>query len=323
MSHEPLPTTPLTPAQAAEVATAFGKIRAQVSAVIRGKDSVIDQVLAALLAGGHVLLEDLPGMGKTTLAYALARAIDCGFQRIQFTSDLLPGDILGVSVFQADQARFVFHPGPIFSHILLADEINRSTPKTQSALLEAMDRGKVTVDGETRPLGSPFLVLATQNPVDFEGTFPLPDSQMDRFLLRLQMGYPAADHELAILARGWLPYDRIEMTPVVHGDDIQRWQAWVERVFVEEAVLRQMLEFVHATRTMPGLRHGLSTRGALALKRAAQAFALLAGREFVLPQDWRAVAPAVCVHRLALALPPGDVLAERSAVLDLLQPHLR
>ncbi|MCC5834107.1 MAG: MoxR family ATPase [Opitutales bacterium] len=290
------------------------RLKTRMGETIRGKDAVIDQVLTALLAGGHVLIEDLPGLGKTTLAYSLARALDCPFQRIQFTSDLLPADILGVSIYDESQKQFVFRPGPVFSHILLADEINRSTPKTQSALLEAMDRGKVSIDGETRPLGQPFMVFATQNPVDFEGTFPLPDSQMDRFLMRLQIGYADYADELQILRDGRTAYDAIEAQPLFSASEVLEWQSWVPQVFIEESVLKHLLDLVTATRHESEFRAGISTRGSLALKTAAQAHALLRGRDFVIPDDIQAVFLPVCTHRLNLRHPGSDLLEERNAI---------
>lgn len=304
----------LSPAEAEVIAGRVQTLHARMGEVIHGKDAVITEVLIALLGGGHILIEDLPGLGKTTLAYSLARAIDCRFSRIQFTSDLLPSDILGVPVFDEAKRDFAFRPGPIFAEIVLADEINRSTPKTQSALLEAMDRGKVTVDGQTHALGSPFMVFATQNPVDCEGTFPLPDSQLDRFLIRLEMGYPESADERRILRRGWLSYDRIPVQPVVHGDEVHAWQQAVPRVYVEDSVLEHILRLARATRVEPALRHGLSTRGALALKLAAQACALCAGREFVMPDDVNRVLGPVCIHRLQMHNPAADLREERQQV---------
>lgn len=304
----------LSAKQVQSLTQAAAQLKERMRATIRGKDAVIDQVLTAMLAGGHVLIEDLPGLGKTTLAYSLARALDCPFQRIQFTSDLLPADILGVSVFDEHQKQFIFRPGPVFSHILLADEINRSTPKTQSALLEAMDRGKVSIDGETRDLGQPFMVFATQNPVDFEGTFPLPDSQMDRFLMRLQMGYADYNDELQILRDGRRAYDAIQSDPLFDAAQVLEWQSWVPQVFVEDSVLRKLLDLVTATRQESEFRAGISTRGSLALKTAAQAHALLRGRDFVIPEDIQSVFLPVCTHRLNLRHPGSDLLEERNAI---------
>lgn len=292
------------------------RVRRNVTRVIRGKDRVVDNVLITLAAGGHALLEDLPGLGKTTLAYCLARSIDCNFSRIQFTSDLLPTDVMGVSIYDERERRFVFRRGPIFANIVLADEINRTTPKTQSALLEVMDRGKVSVEGQTENVGEPFMVFATQNPTDFEGTFPLPESQMDRFLMRLQMGYPSFDNEMEVLSRGDSNrhYDQLDLKPVIHADDVRVIQAAVPRVFVEESVLEYLLRIVTATRSEVDFRNGVSTRGALALKSAAQGRALLNGRSFVMPEDVVTMVGPVFTHRLGLSRYVNDPLEERRNV---------
>ncbi|MEN9841174.1 MAG: hypothetical protein RL376_974 [Verrucomicrobiota bacterium] len=282
------------------------KLRGSMRATIKGKDGVIDQVLVALVAGGHVLIEDLPGVGKTTLAYALARSMDCTFSRIQFTSDLLPSDITGVAIYDETIKEFVFKQGPVFAHIVLADEINRATPKTQSSLLEVMDRGKVTVDGQAHAVGAPFMVFATQNPVDYEGTFPLPESQMDRFLMRLHMGYPAPADELEILRRARTGYDAIALDAVATRSDILRLQQLATHVFVEDSVLDYILRLVTATRTEAEFRAGVSVRGGLALKQAAQARALLEGRDFVLPEDVKMLVGPVFAHRLSLVRAVGD-----------------
>ena len=294
----------------------FERLRDNIAEVVRGKNDVIDDVLICLAAGGHVLMEDLPGLGKTTLAYCLARSIDCGFSRIQFTSDLLPSDVVGVSIYDEREHAFVFRRGPIFANIVLADEINRATPKTQSALLEVMDRGKVSVDGETHAVGTPFIVFATQNPVDFEGTFPLPESQMDRFLMRLRMGYPAHEFEMEILSRqnSRDTYDALTIEPVVTADEIDALQQAVPQVFAEDTVLAYILAIVTATRTEAEFEAGVSTRGALALKSAAQARALSRGRAFVLPEDVATVVIPVLTHRLSLARHVTDPLEERRAV---------
>ncbi len=286
---------------------------------IKGKDGVIDQTLVCLIAGGHLLIEDLPGVGKTTLAYSLARSMDAGFSRVQFTSDLLPSDVIGVSVYDELVKEFVFKPGPVFANIVLADEINRATPKTQSALLEVMDRAKVTVDGEAHPVGSPFMVVATQNPVDYEGTFPLPESQMDRFMMRLQMGYPQAGDELEILRAPKLGYDAIALNPVVTRTDVLKLQALVGRVFVEDSVLDYILKIITATRTEAEFRAGISVRGGLALRVAAQAHALLLGRDFVIPSDVQEAVGPVLAHRLGLVRQTSDALEERCTVLATLR----
>ncbi len=307
----------------AEASRVLGVIRENMRQSIRGKDEVIDQVLVALAAGGHVLIEDLPGLGKTTLAYALARSMDCGFSRIQFTSDLLPSDVTGVSIYDERQHAFVFRKGPVFSNVVLADEINRATPKTQSALLEVMDRARVSVDGETHSVGSPFLVFATQNPVDYEGAFALPESQMDRFLLRLHMGYPKDSDELEILRKARLSYDAIPINPVATRVEVADIQSLVPGIFVEESVLSFILRIVSATRSETEFRAGASVRAGLALKTASQARALLRGREFVLPEDVLLEAAPVLVHRLALRRSVGDALEERHLVTGILTRILR
>ena len=298
---------------------AVGRLKANMRLTIKGKDDVIEQVLVCLLAGGHLLIEDLPGVGKTTLAYSLARSMDCVFSRIQFTSDLLPSDVTGVSIYDATVKEFIFKSGPVFANIVLADEINRATPKTQSALLEVMDRSKVTVDGEAHPVGAPFMVVATQNPVDYEGTFPLPESQMDRFLMRLQMGYPRAADELEILRAPRLGYDAIALNPVVTRSDILRMQALTGKVFVEDSVLAYILQIVIATRAETEFKAGVSVRGGLALRLAAQAKALVQGRDFVIPEDVQAMTGPVLTHRLSLARQTSDALEERRAVLAALR----
>jgi MoxR-like ATPase len=290
------------------------RLKANMRLAVKGKDDVIGLALVCFAAGGHLLIEDLPGLGKTTLAYALARSMDCAFSRLQFTSDLLPSDVTGVAIYDEHMRKFVFKPGPIFANIVLADEINRATPKTQSALLEVMDRGKVTVDGEAHPVGTPFMVLATQNPVDYEGTFPLPESQLDRFLMRIRMGYPQAADELEILRDPYLTYDSIPLNPVVKQAEALRLQQLVGQVFVEESVLDFVLKIVAATRTEAEFKAGISVRGGVALKRAAQARALLNGRDFVVPEDVLDLVLAVFGHRLALVRPSSDALEERNAV---------
>ncbi len=304
-------------APAAEIATAralLGRLQANMRLTIKGKDNVIDQALVCLLAGGHLLIEDLPGVGKTTLAYSLARSMDAAFSRIQFTSDLLPSDVIGVSVYDEAVKNFVFKPGPVFANIVLADEINRATPKTQSALLEVMDRAKVTVDGAAHAVGSPFMVVATQNPVDYEGTFPLPESQMDRFLMRVQMGYPQPGDEIEILRAPKLGYDAIALNPVATRVELLQLQALVGRVFVEDTVLDYLLKIVTATRTEAEFRTGISVRGGLALRLAAQARALLLGRDFVVPEDVQEMVPSVLAHRLGLVRQTSDALEERRTV---------
>lgn len=269
-----------------------------VNRVVLGKEPQVRLALTCLLARGHLLIEDLPGMGKTTLSHALARVLGLSYQRIQFTSDLLPGDILGTSVFNRDSGQFVFHPGPIFAELVLADEINRATPKSQSALLEAMEEGQVTIEGATRPLPDPFFVIATQNPASQGGTFALPESQLDRFLMRLSLGYPARVAEKALLQSR----ARREMLPLLEAvldhATLAAFQAEVPNIRTSDALLDYVLRLVEATRTQPQFAWGLSPRAALALLGAARAWALLAGRDYVIPEDVQAVLPAVVGHRL-------------------------
>ena len=309
-------------APAAEIASArdaLGRLRTNMRLTIKGKDDVIEQTLVCLLAGGHLLIEDLPGVGKTTLAYSLARSMDCAFSRIQFTSDLLPTDVTGVSIYDETVKEFVFKPGPVFANVVLADEINRATPKTQSALLEVMDRARVTVDGAAHAVGSPFMVVATQNPVDYEGTFPLPESQMDRFLMRLQMGYPQPHDELEILRAPRLGYDAIALNAVVTRTDLLKMQALAGRGFVEDTVLDYILKIVTATRTEAEFKAGASVRGGLSLRVAAQARALLRGRDFVIPEDVQEMVAPVLTHRLSLARPTSDSLEERRTIVATLK----
>ena len=269
-----------------------------VNQVLLGKEPQVRLALTCLLARGHLLIEDLPGMGKTTLSQALARVLGLSFQRVQFTSDLLPGDILGTSVFDKDSGLFVFHPGPIFAELVLADEINRATPKSQSALLEAMEEGQVTIEGATRPLPEPFFVIATQNPASQGGTFSLPESQLDRFLMRLSLGYPGKAAEKALLLgearRDLLP--RLE--PMLSAEELRAIQAQIPRVRVSDALVDYVLRLVEATRTQPQFACGLSPRASLALLAAARAWAFLAGRDYVIPEDVQVVLPAVVAHRL-------------------------
>jgi len=266
--------------------------------VIRGKPQVIERLLVAVLAGGHVLLEDVPGVGKTTLAKALARVLAVSFARVQFTPDMLPSDILGAELLDPKAGTLSFHRGPVFASVVLADEINRASPRTQAALLEAMNEGHVTIDGKPHALPMPFLVLATQNPIEFQGTYPLPEAQLDRFLFRLVVGHPSLEDELEILAdrRTAEPLDSLE--PLLDGATVLALQASVRAVPVKEAVVRYLLEIVQATRRHPELALGVSTRGALALHRASQARAFLEGRAFVSPDDVQALVEATLAHRV-------------------------
>lgn len=305
--------------RAEQARDALRDLKANIKLVLKGKDEIIDEVLICLVSAGHLLIEDLPGVGKTTLAYCLAKSIDCSFSRIQFTSDLLPADVLGVSIYDETLREFAFKRGPVFANIVLADEINRTTPKTQSSLLEVMDRGKVSMDGETYLVGDPFMVFATQNPVDYEGTFPLPESQMDRFLMRLQMGYPDFDNEVEILRNSHFRYDSLALDPVVTREQVKAIQDLVKGIYLEDSVLAFMMELITATRREARFKAGASTRGALGLKVAAQAAALLEGRDFVLPDDVLRVAGPVLVHRLTLRRPVADALEEREIIQNLLK----
>jgi len=286
-------TTPGT-----EDLNALDALRANLRAVIRGKDEAIDQLLTALLAGGHVLIEDVPGTGKTTLAKALALSLDARFARVQFTPDLLPTDILGGMVYRSSDGSFTFLPGPVFANVVLADEINRASPRTQSALLEAMAEQQVSIEGETRPLPRPFVVLATQNPIEYNGTYPLPEAQLDRFCLRLSLGYPAHVEELRILDDQVTVHPLESVKQVLALPALCALQAAVRAVPVEASVLDYIVRLVGRTREDEQLRLGASPRGALDLRRCAQARALLAGRDHVRPDDVRSLATAVLAHRL-------------------------
>jgi MoxR-like ATPase len=289
---------PLGPAEAARLAKA---LEANVARALRGKQEAIELSLAALAASGHLLLEDVPGVGKTTLAHALARSLDLSFSRIQFTNDLLPGDITGVSIFDQRTAQFVFKPGPLFAHLVLADEINRTTPRTQSCLLEAMAERQVSVDGAARELPSPFLVLATQNPHEHAGTYPLPESQLDRFLLRLPLGYPALAVERELLLGGGTEDELERLAPVASAQDVRRLQLGVEHVRVAGEIADYVLALVAATRSSSLLSLGVSPRGALSLLRVAKARALLRGRAYVEPDDVKQLCVPCLAHRVVLA----------------------
>ena len=268
--------------------------------VFVGKAEVVRLTVATLLARGHLLIEDVPGIGKTLLGVALAHSVEASFRRIQFTNDLLPSDILGLSVFNQRDTQFEFKPGPIFSHVVLADEINRSTPKTQSALLEAMNDLQVTIDGKTHALPEPFLVIATQNPVEYHGTFPLPEAQLDRFLMRLQIGYPTPEQAKRILMEKDLVHQLKEMRPALRREEVLALQDQADAVRVSEPLLDYIIRIAEATRAAKSVKLGLSPRGALALCRAARAYALVAGRDYCVPDDVKAVAVPVVSHRLVL-----------------------
>jgi MoxR-like ATPase len=289
------PPVPFAP----QLLSRLGDLDKAVQSAIRGKPEVVRMSLVCLLARGHLLIEDVPGVGKTTLAQALARAVACGFHRLQFTSDMLPSDVLGVTIYNAHSEAFEFKPGPVFTNFLLADEINRTTPKTQSALLEAMNESQVTIDGRPHLLPRPFMVIATQNPVEHHGTYPLPESQMDRFLMRLRIGYPDAASEREIL-RNFEMASGDAVRAVLTGDDIIRLQSAVQHVTVEESLVDYMLAVVEKTRAHESLTLGVSPRGSQALFRAVQALALLEGREYAIPDDVKRLAAPVFGHRVVV-----------------------
>lgn len=270
------------------------------SGVIQGKEEKIEQVILALVAGGHVLIEDIPGVGKTTLARALAKTVDGLFTRIQFTPDLLPTDITGINIFNQDGGTFSFHPGPLFANIVLADEINRASPRTQSALLEAMSEERVTVDGIRHPLPSPFIVLATQNPIEYHGTYPLPEAQLDRFMLQLSMGYLAPDKEQRLIINR-TSEDPVEtISPVLSLESLKDLRNAVDHVHIEESVSEYLLAIIQATRRHPQLRLGVSTRGTLLYSRIVRAKAMMGQRDYVIPEDVKSLAVPVLSHRVLL-----------------------
>jgi MoxR-like ATPase len=276
-------------------------LRGAIGRVVKGKDETIELAVVALIAEGHLLIEDVPGVGKTTLGHALARALACNFHRIQFTSDLLPSDVLGVTVFNPRQNEFEFKPGPIFSNIVLADEINRTTPKTQSALLEAMNENQVTIENTTYPLPRPFMVLATQNPVEHHGTYPLPESQLDRFMMKIEIGYPSAEAEKEILHKFTNGNYHQTVQPVLVPADVLYLQDESRKVHINARIVDYMIQLVQRTRNHPEIELGISPRGTVSLFRASQALAMVDGRKFVLPDDVKRAAPPVFGHRLALA----------------------
>jgi MoxR-like ATPase len=299
--YYPLPDEP-----ANESVRLLAKLENNVASVFLGKPEIIRLALVALLAEGHLLIEDVPGIGKTLLAKALARSLGCSFHRIQFTPDLLPSDLLGTSVFHQGTGAFVFQPGPLFTQVVLADEINRATPRTQSALLEAMSDRQVSMDGQTRTLGPPFFVLATQNPYEFEGTYPLPESQLDRFLMRLRIGYPQRDAEKLILTghRSGEPVDHLQA--VLSAEQVVALQLQTRQVRVDETLADYLLDLITATRYHPDIHLGGSTRSALSLYRAAQALALIEGRDYVVPDDIKRLTLAVLAHRILPRTPRQD-----------------
>jgi MoxR-like ATPase len=305
---------PISLAKLSEIEGALGE-------AIRGKPEVVRLSLACLLARGHLLIEDVPGVGKTTLAQALARSVDSSFHRIQFTSDMLPSDVVGVTIYNAHTEEFEFKRGPVFTHFLLADEINRATPKTQSALLEAMNELQVTIDGRSHPLDQPFMVVATQNPVEHHGTYPLPESQLDRFLMRIRIGYPDSAAEREIVRRGGAQSAE-NMRTVLSGDELLALQDAVARVTVDESLVDYMLAIVERTRTHESLAMGVSPRGAQALFRATQALAAVEGRDYATPDDVKRLALPVFAHRVVVnsrvALAPRSAEAAERVLAEIL-----
>ncbi len=295
-------------------------IRDNMKKAVVGKDEVIDELLIALICSGHVLVEDLPGLGKTTLVSALASSLGCSFQRIQFTPDVLPSDITGFNMVQLQTGEQVFHPGSVHHQIILADEINRASPKTQSALLEAMQERQVTVDGKTYPLPQPFMVLATQNPVEMAGTYPLPEAQMDRFLMRISVGYPNHEEELDIVRRRRGVSEQVHLQPVAEVADILAIQNMLGDIHVDDAILEYIVHIVEVTRRMEGVLMGVSPRGSIALTKAACAAAILDGRSYVLPDDVKRMAVSVLAHRLVLKNRSG---AEGTTAADVIAGILR
>ena len=293
-------------------------IRANIQTVLVGEERAASLLLTALIAGGHVLIEDVPGMGKTVLARSLAKSVDAAFGRVQFTPDLLPSDVTGLNFFDRKAGDFVFSPGPVFCSILLADEINRATPRTQSALLECMAEGQVTVDGVTRRLEPPFFVIATQNPVETLGTYPLPEAQLDRFLLRISMDMPTKAQERQILERFQDSEPLESLAPVCSKEQIVELQAAARKVYIHPALLDYMVDLAHASRQMRGVELGVSPRGTLALMRASQAKALVEGRPFVTPEDIKEVGVPVIAHRLAVSGMAGSSQAQKEAAASLL-----
>jgi len=301
---------PNTVAEPPPALSKLGDLESALASVIRGKSEVLRLSLVCLLSRGHLLIEDVPGVGKTTLAHALARSVDCQFHRLQFTSDMLPSDVLGVTIYNAHSQAFEFKPGPVFTNFLLADEINRTTPKTQSALLEAMNERQVTIDSRSYPLAQPFMVMATQNPVEHHGTYPLPESQLDRFFMRLRIGYPDHESESEIVrqSEGALGGG---ITPVLTTDEVLQLQGWVSRVKVDQSLVEYMLAIVERTRTHDSLALGVSPRGAQALYRATQALAMIEGRDYAIPDDVKRLAVPVFAHRVVVST--RMALAQRTA----------
>lgn len=293
-------STIINPEMVSQVSQAVIRIRDSIGSVLVGKEDVVELTLAAVLSGGHILVEDVPGIGKTTLARALAGSLDCGFKRIQFTPDLMPSDITGIHYYNQKSGEFEFRPGPIISQVVLADEINRATPRTQAALLEAMGERQLTIDETTIPLPSPFLVIATQNPIELEGTFPLPEAQLDRFLIRIQLGYPDESQEEQMLLRFENADPLGEMAPVANSSDILEFQSMIQRVYVDPVLRNYTVRIAQATRQHPEIELGASPRATLGLHRCSQALAVMRGREYVTPDEIKELAPFALSHRLIL-----------------------
>ncbi len=306
--------TSQTAVPAADAAALVDRLERQVGSVVKGKPEAIRLAVVCLLARGHILIEDVPGVGKTTLAQTLARSLGLEFQRIQFTSDLLPSDIIGVSIYREEAQRFEFVPGPVFANVVLADEINRASPKTQSALLEAMSERTVSVDRVRHILPDPFLVLATQNPLEYVGTFPLPESQLDRFMMSLRLGYPPREEELALLKGGGVRGALADMRPALGREELMALRRRAAAVEVAEKLVAYILSLAESTRQSPEFLLGVSTRGAQNLYRATQAMALCDGRGFAIPDDVQRVAPSVLAHRVALKGGGGGLEAAHGAI---------
>jgi MoxR-like ATPase len=301
-STTPPPAAPEGGPPTEEIRTVAERIVVNVERVIVGKHAEVELALISLLCGGHILIEDVPGVGKTMLARSLAKSVGCTFKRIQFTPDLLPSDVTGVTIYNQKTGEFEFRPGPVMAQIVLADEINRATPKTQSALLESMEEHQVTVDGETYTLPSPFLVMATQNPIEYEGTFPLPEAQLDRFLMRINLGYPSRGDEITILASQLQSHPIEDIGQVISAEELQSLQQRVRAVYVDRPLIMQyIVDVATATREHQEVYLGASPRGSAALSRAAQARAALHGRDYVIPDDVKALAPATLAHRLIVS----------------------
>jgi len=308
-----------------DIAQRVNALEQNIQKVVKGKKDVIRDVIVALLSGGHVLIEDVPGVGKTTLAQSLAKSTSLSYNRIQFTSDLLPSDILGVSIFDQKTSEFKFNPGPIFSSIVLADEINRATPKTQSALLQAMSESRVTVDGKTYKLVEPFIVIATQNPFEYKGTFPLPENQLDRFAIRIGIGYPDYESEKEIIISANPYHTSAALSPVISREDILHLQSQVEKVSIDDSILEYILNIVTKTRDSSLFDLGVSPRGTIALKLAAQANAIVEGRSYCIPDDVKNMAVAVLAHRVIMKTEASKISSEEEAIKEILDqikvPH--